>query len=83
MGRTTPSGLPDGTMVTLRFPDGDIATVRIISIPEQAPADDQTDVVTAASPLGQALLGRQAGDTVTYRGPDGNRRAEVLAVRLP
>src|SRR5689334_8448554 len=31
------SGPADGTRVTLRFPGGDEATFRIVSIPEQAP----------------------------------------------
>jgi transcription elongation factor GreA len=76
----TPPGLADGTVVTLRFPDGDEATFRIVAIPEQAPAEGQDDVVTTSSPLGQALVGRRAGDTITYRGPDGDLQAEVVAV---
>ena len=77
------SGLADGTAVTLRFPGGDTATFRIVAVAEQAPADGGEDVVTADSPLGRALVGRGAGDTVTYRGPDGDLRAEVVAVRTP
>ena len=42
-------------MVTLRFPDGDEATLRVVAIPEQAAADDQDDVVTASSPLRPGL----------------------------
>jgi transcription elongation GreA/GreB family factor len=76
----TPPGLADGTIVTLRFSGGDEATFRIVAIPEQAPADGQDDVVTVSSPLGQALVGRRAGDTVSYRGPDGDLQAEVVAV---
>lgn len=79
----TPAGLADGTVVRLRFPDGDEATFRIVAIPEQAPPDGQDEVVTAGSPLGQALVGRRAGDTITYRGPDGELRAEVVALRAP
>ena len=76
----TPPGLAEGTVVTLRFPDGDEATFRIVAIPEQAPAEGQDDVVTTSSPLGQALVGRSAGDTIIYRGPDGDLQAEVVAV---
>lgn len=61
-------GLVDGTVVMLRFPDGDVATFRIVAIPEQTPADGQDDAVTASSPLGRALVERGAGDTITYRG---------------
>jgi transcription elongation factor GreA len=76
----TPPGLAESTVVTLRFPDGDEATFRIVAIPEQAPAEGQDDVVTTSSPLGQALVGRRAGDTITYRGPEGDLQAEVVAV---
>jgi transcription elongation GreA/GreB family factor len=79
----TPPGLADGTVVTLRFPDGDVATFRIVAIPEQAPADGQDDVITASSPLGQALVGRSAGDSITYGGPDGELQAEVVTVQAP
>jgi transcription elongation GreA/GreB family factor len=79
----TPAGLADGTTVTLRFPDGDEATYRVVAVPEQAPADDRDDVLTASSPIGQALAGRGAGDTITYAGPDGELSAEVVALQAP
>jgi transcription elongation factor GreA len=78
-GGATP-GLPDGTLVTLRFPDGDEATYRVVAIPEEEPGDDQDEVLTSDSPLGRALVGHQAGDTVTYEGPDGALQAEVVAL---
>ena len=78
MAGTAP-GLADGTVVTLRFPDGDVATYRIVAIPEE----NGDDVVTAGSPLGQALVGRGVGDTINYQGPDGELRAEVVALRAP
>jgi transcription elongation factor GreA len=81
-GPGAPPGLAEGTVVTLRFPDGEEATFRIVTIPEQAPATGQ-DVVTADSPLGRALVGQRAGSTVTYQGPDGELRAEVVAVQAP
>ena len=37
------------------------------------------DVLTADSPLGRALVGRSAGDTVTYAGPDGDLPPQVDA----
>ena len=78
MAGTAP-GLADGTMVTLRFPDGDVATYRIVAIPEE----NGDDVVTAGSPLGQALVGPGVGDTISYRGPDGDLHAEIVALRTP
>jgi transcription elongation factor GreA len=76
-------GLADGTRVTVRFPGGDTTTLRVVTIPEQASADDQDDVVTADSPLGRALVGKGAGETITYEGPDGDLQAEVVAVEAP
>jgi len=76
-------GLADGTVVTLRFPDGDVTTSRIVAILEEAPADGGEDVVTVDSPLGRALVGRHAGDSITYAGPDGDLQAEVVAVDAP
>lgn len=73
-------GLPDGTVVTLRFPGGDVARFRVAAIPELAPEDAAEEVLTAGSPLGRALVGRGAGDTITYEGPDGDLRAEVVEV---
>ena len=82
-GLGTSSGLADGTVVTLRFPGGDVTTLRVVAIPEEAPGDGQDDVVTADSPLGRALVGRGAGDTVRYEGPDGDLQAEVVDVQAP
>lgn len=75
----TAPGLADGTVVTLRFPDGDVAAYRIVTGPEE----NGDDVVTAGSPLGQALVGRGAGDEISYQGPDGQLHVEVVAVRAP
>ncbi|GAA2769790.1 GreA/GreB family elongation factor [Streptomyces showdoensis] len=46
---------------------------------ELAEAPD-LDLVTADSPLGRALLGRHAGDTVTYRTPEGTTTATVVSL---
>lgn len=71
-------GLAEGTVVTLRYPDGEQATLRVVALAGEADGDD---VVTADSPLGQALVGHGDGDTVTYAGPDGDLQVEVLAIR--
>jgi transcription elongation factor GreA len=76
-------GLSDGTVVTLRFPDGVVATLRVVAIPEEAPAAQQDQVLTADSPLGRALVGRVAGDTITYAVPGGEAQAKVVAVQPP
>ncbi|MFI8961919.1 GreA/GreB family elongation factor [Streptomyces sp. NPDC053493] len=65
-----------GSTVTVRFEDGGESTVHI---GELADADDPA-LVTSDSPLGLALLGRSAGDKVTYRTPGGPMSAVVVSL---
>jgi transcription elongation factor GreA len=76
-------GLPGGTEVTLRFPDGEVVTMHVISIVEQTPVGREAETLTARSPLGQALAAHKAGDTVTYSTPQGESQVELIAVKLP
>ena len=41
---------------------------------------DGADVISATSPLGQALDGAEAGSTITYDAPNGSLTVSVLAV---
>jgi transcription elongation factor GreA len=75
--------LPDGAEVTVKFADGQVATMRVISVIEQIPAGEQMETLTADSPLGLALAGHKPGDTITYSTPQGRQQAELLAVKLP
>jgi transcription elongation factor GreA len=75
--------LPGGTEVTLRFSDGEVVTMHVISIVEETPAGREAETLTARSPLGQALAGRQPGETVTYSTPQGENQVELIAVKLP
>lgn len=50
-----------------------------VQIGETAVAQDGT-LVTADSPLGRALLGHAAGDTVAFDAPDGEESAEVVSL---
>ncbi|OBF88490.1 nucleoside diphosphate kinase regulator [Mycobacterium sp. 852002-51163_SCH5372311] len=75
--------LPVGTEVTLRFADGEVVTMHVISIVEETPAGREGETLTARSPLGQALAGRQPGDTVTYSTPQGPNQVELISVKLP
>jgi transcription elongation factor GreA len=67
-----------GSIVTLRY-EGDDDTERYLlgSIEERR---DDLAVISPASPLGQALLGRGAGDTVAYEAPSGTLRVEIVAI---
>ncbi|MFJ1601886.1 GreA/GreB family elongation factor [Streptomyces sp. NPDC088253] len=72
--RTDVVGL--GTTVTVRFADGAEETVQIGDVAEPL---DQT-LVTTDSPLGHALLGHRAGDSVSYDAPDGQTTVTVLSL---
>ncbi|MFF4173085.1 GreA/GreB family elongation factor [Streptomyces sp. NPDC001744] len=65
-----------GSGVTVRFDDGTESGVRIAELPDAL----DPSLVTADSPLGRALLGHGAGDTVTYETPEGPATATVVSV---
>lgn len=75
--------LPFGTEVTLKFSDGAVVKMQVITVIEQAPVGGDAEALTAGSPLGLALVGRQAGDTVTYTTPQGLNQVELLDVKYP
>jgi transcription elongation factor GreA len=65
-----------GTIVSLRYDgDDDVEQFLIGSIEERG---GDVPVISPASPLGQALLGRRQGDTVEYEAPSGTLRVEVV-----
>jgi transcription elongation factor GreA len=69
-----------GSVVTIVY-DGDSADDAeryLIGHVEEQPADADISVMSPASPLGAALLGAKAGDTVTYEAPNGKLKVKVL-----
>jgi transcription elongation factor GreA len=67
-----------GMVVSLRYKgDDDIEHYLIGSIEERR---EGVSVISPASPLGQALMGHTAGDTVTYDAPTGKLEVEVIEV---
>ena len=83
-GNTTVEGqLPNGTQVKLRFSDGEESTMRVVNYIEETPAGAEDTTLTADSPLGLALYGRKAGETITYRTPRGELQVDLLAIELP
>ena len=84
-GSSTVEGqLPNGTSVTLRFPDDDAdITMRVVNFIEETPAGAEDTTLTSDSPLGLALYGRKAGETITYRTPRGELQVKLLAIELP
>jgi transcription elongation factor GreB len=78
-----PERTPDGkvgfaTWVTVEDQDGLRTTWRIVGPDE---ADPRRGLVSVHSPVGQALVGRETGDTVEVQRPDGLREYTVLEVR--
>ncbi|MFF9480153.1 GreA/GreB family elongation factor [Streptomyces sp. NPDC014733] len=68
-----------GSTCTVRFPDGDRATLHLARLA----SDRDPTLVTADSPLGRALLGHEAGDRVEYTTPDGRETVHLLSVGEP
>lgn len=76
-------------------PDGQVAAGSIVTIVYDGDGDDMAerylvghmeektgglDVMSPDSPLGAALLGASAGDSVEYQAPNGVLKVKVLAV---
>lgn len=67
-----------GSVVALRYEgDDDVERFLIGSIEERR---DDVGVVSPGSPLGQALLGHKAGETVSYEAPSGTLNVEIVEV---
>ena len=79
-GASSDGTIAAGTVVTLRYEgdDEDDTQQFFVGSIEEKPGD--LTVVSPGSPLGQALLGRTAGDTVEYAAPGGTLRVDVVAV---
>lgn len=80
---STGDTLPGGTEVKLRFADGAVVTMQVICVVEETPIGGEAETLTAGSPLGLALVGREAGDKVTYTTPLGESQVELLDVKYP
>jgi transcription elongation GreA/GreB family factor len=75
--------LPFGTEVSILVADGAVVKMQVISVIEDASIGGEAEALTAGSPLGLALAGRKAGDTVTYTTPQGESQVELLDVKYP
>jgi transcription elongation factor GreB len=78
-----PEAAPEGQVafgrwVTVEDEDGERATWRIVGPDE---ADAKRRLVSVASPLARALLGRRAGDAATVHRPRGEVELTVVDVR--
>jgi transcription elongation factor GreA len=63
-----------GSMVEVADQEGDVMTVELSAL-------GGTGTVSPTSPLGSALLGRRAGETVDVQAPRGAWRATIRSIR--
>lgn len=70
-----------GKLVTIKFVGDDEPEIYFVGEREEKTGDH--DVLTPESPLGQALVGCAAGDTVAVKVNDRDLKVEVLEVRAP
>ena len=69
-----------GTTVRVLYLDeGDEEEYSIVGARESDPMNNR---ISNESPMGAALLGHKAGDTVTVEAPDGSYELKVLEIRL-
>lgn len=68
-----------GSVVSLRYEgDDDVERFLVGSIEERV--EEDVTILTPGSVLGQALLGRSAGETVEYEAPRGMLKVEIVDV---
>jgi transcription elongation factor GreA len=69
-----------GKLVTIRLQDEEPETY-FLGLREEKGGEH--DVLTPDSPIGRALVGRSAGDTVSATVPAGELEVEIVEVRTP
>jgi len=67
-----------GAIVSIEDEEGQKRTFRLVDKEESDPA---TQRISVQSPVGRALLGKEEGDVVLVRLPDGNVEMEILELR--
>ena len=70
-----------GMLVTIKMGEDDEAETYLLGLREEKGGEH--DVLTPESPIGQSLVGRSAGETVTARVPRGEMAIEIVSVRTP
>ena len=69
-----------GSVVTLRYEGDDEEDTQQFFVGSIEERQGDLTVVSPGSPLGAALLGHAAGDTVDYEAPGGTLRVEIVDV---
>ena len=77
----TPDGtVGPGAVVTLRYEGDDEDDTQDFFVGSIEERQGYLTVVSPGSPLGQALLGREASDVVEYAAPGGKLKVEIVKV---
>ena len=69
-----------GVAVTLRYEGDEEEDTQDFFVGSIEEHRGDMSVVSPSSPLGQALIGKSAGDTVEYQAPGGTLRVEIVKV---
>ena len=68
-----------GSFVTVRDTDfNDEFEIRVVASIE---ADPNRDLISSDSPMGTALFGHSAKDSIVFNAPDGKKRYTILSIR--
>ena len=70
-----------GVLITIRTTGDDEPETYLLGSREEKGGEH--DVLTPESPLGQALLGHAAGDSVVAQIPTGELKVEIVEIRVP
>jgi transcription elongation factor GreA len=68
-----------GKLVSLRYQGDDDIETYLLGLQEERGGDH--DILTPDSPLGRALVGRSAGETVVAQVPAGELKVEIVEVK--
>ena len=67
------SGVVDvGSTVELDYGDGDIETVQIVGYHGEGNTGEAPQVASLATPLGSVIVGKEAGDRIVVKAPNGD-----------
>ncbi len=66
-----------GSKVTIAYDDGEEETYTVVGAAEAAPEEG---LISNESPLGKALLGHKAGDTVQVEAPNGSFSVKIVRI---
>ena len=67
-----------GSVVTVKYDDDDEVQSLVVGTIEER--REGMSVVSPQSPMGQALIGKSAGDTVEYEAPGGTLRVTIVSL---